>query len=117
MRLLLDEDTQAKRLVLLLRSQGHDVVTVADCDHRGVTDAEVLAIAKSYGRVLLTRNCADFLALHRQHGDHPGILCVFQDNDPSKALSYLGIAQSLKNLEDAAVPLRGAFLALNAWRY
>ena len=44
-------------------------------------------------------------------------MCVFQDSDPSKAMSYEDIARALTNLEKSEVPLDGVFLALNAWLY
>ena len=42
MRLLLDEDTQARRLVGLLRARGHDVLTVGEADGIGAPDSAVL---------------------------------------------------------------------------
>lgn len=117
MRLLLDEDSQARRLVKLLRVGGHDVLTVGESNQAGAPDSVVLDMATDEDRVLLTRNCADYLTLHKQRGSHSGILCVFQDPDPSKAMSYEDIARALTNLEKSEVPLEGLFLALNAWRY
>lgn len=117
MRLLLDEDSQARRLVELLRTRGHDVLTVAESNQAGAPDSVVLDMAADAGRVLLTRNCADYLASHEQGGAHSGMLCVFQDPDPSKAMSYEDIARALGNLERSEVPLEGVFLALNAWLY
>ena len=117
MRLLLDEDTQARRLVLLLRGEGHDILTLGETGQVGASDPEVMRIAVATDRVLLTRNCADYLALHRGLGDHPAILCVFQDADPTKSMSWHDIARALKNLETAAVPLQGQFMALNAWLF
>ena len=117
MRLLLDEDSQARRLVELLRTRGHDVVTVGESNQAGAPDSVVLDMAADEGRVLLTRNCSDYLALHEQGATHGGILCVFQDSDPSKAMSYEDIAHALGNLVRSEVPLDGAFLALNAWLY
>lgn len=117
LRLLLDEDTQAKRLVQLRRTQHHDVVTIAELDCHGASDAGVLLFARAAGRVLLTRNCSDFLVLHRQDANHAGIVCVYQSADPVKSMRYADIAQALRNLQEAQVPLQGEFLALNAWLY
>jgi predicted nuclease of predicted toxin-antitoxin system len=117
LRLLLDEDSQSRRLVELLRCRGHDVLTVAETNSAGAPDRDVLNMAGDRGRVLLTRNCADFLALHRQGVAHRGILCVFRDSNPSKAMCYEDIARALTNLERSEVPLDGVFLALNAWLY
>jgi predicted nuclease of predicted toxin-antitoxin system len=54
MRLLLDEDSQWKRLVRLLRDVGHDVQTVTEAGLIARPDAEVLAFARQESRVLLT---------------------------------------------------------------
>jgi len=117
LHLLLDEDSQAPRLVKLLRKRGHDVQTVSESNQAGAPDSVVLDMAAAAGRVLLTRNCADFLALHQQGSQHGGILCVFQDPDPSKSMSYEDIARALGNLERSELLLGGGFLALNAWLY
>ena len=117
MRLLLDEDSQARRLIELLRARGHDVLTVGESDQAGAPDNIVLNIAAATSRILLTRNCADYLALHEQGAAHGGILCVYQDSNPAKAMGYEDIACALMNLEQSDVRLEGAFLALNAWLY
>jgi predicted nuclease of predicted toxin-antitoxin system len=117
LRLLLDEDTQARRLVERLRQAGHDILTTAEAGLRGAPDADVLAFAARKGRVVLTRNCADYLELHRQDPSHHGILCIYQDSDPSKAMTHADIPRAIDNLEGAGVPLAGNFVALNAWLY
>jgi hypothetical protein len=114
LRLLLDEDSQSRRLVELLRAGGHDVLTVGESNQAGAPDSAVLNMAADTGRVLLTRNCADYLALHEQGTAHGRILCVYQDSDPSKAMRYEDIACALMNLERSEVTVDGVFLALNA---
>lgn len=116
LRLLIDEDTQARRLVELLRGQGHDVLTVTEAGGIGAPDVVILDLAIREQRVLLTRNCADFIALHRQQPAHPGILCIYQDADPAKAMSYQVIAAALAHLMPAGVDPAGHFFALNAWQ-
>ncbi len=117
MRLLLDEDTQARRLVNLLRERGHDVLTVGEANRIVAPDSAVLTLASGANRVLLTRNCADYLALHERTATHSGILCVYQDSGPAKSMRYEDIARALGNLEKSRLPLSGMFLALNAWNY
>jgi predicted nuclease of predicted toxin-antitoxin system len=51
-KLLADEGVDA-RIVLRLRSEGHDVTYVAELAP-GITDDDVLALAKRDGRVLIT---------------------------------------------------------------
>ncbi len=117
LRLLLADDSQARRLVELLEVRGHDVLTVGDSDQAGAPDSAVLNIAAVTDRVLLTRNCADYLALHEQGATHGGILCVYQGSNPAKAMRYEDVACALTNLEHSEVRLDGVFLALNAWLY
>ena len=117
LHLLLDEDSQARRLVELLRARGHDVLTVGNSDQAGASDSAVLKLAASTDRILLTRNCADYLALHEQGAAHSGILCVYQDSNPAKTMSYENIACALTNLGHSEIRLEGVFLALNAWLY
>jgi predicted nuclease of predicted toxin-antitoxin system len=117
LRLLLDEDSQSRRLIQLLREQGHDILTVGEAGRAGASDPEVMRLAAATDRILLTRNCADFLDLHRENPEHRGILCVFQEADRIKSMSWPEIARALKNLEEASVQLRSQFMALNAWLY
>lgn len=60
--MLLDEDSQAKYLVNLLRAAGHDVITINEAGLMGQSDSFLLEYARQQGRVLLTRNCDDFEA-------------------------------------------------------
>lgn len=117
MRLLVDEDTQAKTLVRLLREAGHDVLTAEAAGLNSMADAEVLRRANQEQRVLLTRNCADFRALHDAIPDHFGILAVYQDADPAKNPSYADIVRALANLSSSGVSVSGAFIVVNAWRW
>lgn len=81
--LLLDEDSQAKYLVNLLKAAGHDVLTINEANIVGLPDEQVLQYAHQNHRVLLTCNCDDFYNLHQQ-SHHSGILAVYQDADPAK---------------------------------
>ena len=117
LRLLMDEDLQAKALANMLRSAGHDVLTAAEAGLGAASDVTVLAYAHSQGRVLLTRNAGDFRELHEVDSDHPGILAVFQGGDPAKNMSYADIVRAVRNLERAKVELGGQFVVLNAWNY
>jgi hypothetical protein len=70
--------------------------------------------------VLLTKNPADFLALHLQHPDHSGILVVYQDNDIARDMTDMEIVEAIGRLEAsyaaAEAPLAGGFHILNHWR-
>lgn len=119
--LLVDEDTQAKRLVMMLRDSGHDVRTVADAARCGQSDPVVFALACAENRTLLTRNAADFLALHllalTENQPHPGVLAVYQDSNPAKNMSYVDIVRAIGNIDSTQTPLANAFLNLNAYRW
>jgi predicted nuclease of predicted toxin-antitoxin system len=117
LRLLVDEDTQAKLLVNLLRSVGHEVVTVQEANLAAEPDLKVLEHAQRENRILLTRNCDDFHALHGAHPQHVGIVAIYQDHDRDKNMSYDVILRALANLEASGLKLAGQFIALNAWNY
>ena len=117
LRLLIDEDSQAKLLVDLLRQAGHDVVTINQLELSGSDDAVVLNQARKQKRVLLTQNCRDFEALHQLNSSHPGILAIYQDNYSSKDMRFKDLVKAIANLEAAKIPLANQFIALNHWNY
>ncbi|PSN08500.1 hypothetical protein C7293_30160 [filamentous cyanobacterium CCT1] len=115
--MLLDEDSQAKHLVSLLKMAGHDVWTINEAGIGGALDDVVLDYAAQQGRVLLTRNCDDFLDLHQATPTHAGILAVYQDAEPAKNMSYQAIEIAIGNLETSGVPITNQFIVLNQWNY
>ncbi len=117
MRLLLDEDSQGKLLVRLLREAGHDVETVCEAGLEARRDADVLAYARQQDRVLLTRNVRDFLVLHEANAEHPGILAEYQDKDPAKNMAASDIVRAIGNLEQSGWILADQFVAVNAWNF
>jgi predicted nuclease of predicted toxin-antitoxin system len=70
---LLDEDSQGKRLIELLRNAGHDIITVSEAGLERKPDSFVLDYARQERRVLLTRNCDDFHTLISKVRDR--VLC------------------------------------------
>jgi len=117
LKIYLDDCAYAKSLVTLLRTAGHEVVTPADAGTSGKADEIHFQHAEEHGLILLTRNPDDFAALHEANPEHPGILAVYQDNDPDRDMSYGDIVRALANLENAGIPLEKSFHVLNAWRY
>lgn len=83
----------------------------------GFPDSQVLEYACQENRVLLTRNCDDFQALHSLSPSHPGILAVYQNCDVTKNMSYGMIVRSIDNIISAQFPLPGQFVILNQWNY
>jgi hypothetical protein len=57
---LVDEDSQARAQLKLLRADGHDVVAIGELNKNGTPDREVFDLAQSLQRVLLTHNAEDF---------------------------------------------------------
>ncbi|MFM6081390.1 MAG: DUF5615 family PIN-like protein [Dolichospermum sp.] len=63
-------------VVEILRSLGHDVLTVQEAGkaEQRIPDDEVLAFAISQERTILTINKYDFIRLHRRDDNHFGIV-------------------------------------------
>lgn len=75
----MDEDLPP-RAAEIARNLGLDVVSVHEIDRRGFSDGEQLRFAAREGRVFVSRNRDDFLALtiefYRAGEPHPGVLIV-----------------------------------------
>jgi hypothetical protein len=87
----------------------------------GADDQVHFYFAAARGHTLITKNPADFKALHNLDHRHSGILGVYQDNDPSRDMSNADIVRAIGNLERAvlqgAPPILGEFHTLNDWPY
>jgi len=118
LRLYLDDCAYSRKLKRLLVEAGHDVETPADVHPSlvGADDSVHFAHARENGRVILTRNPQDFKNLHNQYPDHPGILAVYQDNDPGKDMSHHDIVAAIANLEHSGATVAGGFWILNVYR-
>lgn len=117
LRLLLDEDSQAKYLINLLRAANHDLLTVNEAGLGSRPDAIVLDYARQNERVLLTRNCDDFEELHRVNPIHLGILAVYQNPGSFKNMNYQAIVKAISNLDASGYVLENQFVILNQWNY
>ncbi len=117
LKLLIDEDSQALPLVKTLRKANHDVVTVNEANLMGQPDNVVLEYATQNNRIVLTRNCRDFKALHEAKLNHQGIFAVYQEANPLKKMSRKDIVKAIANLEDAQIPFKNQFISLNHWNY
>ncbi|UFP95668.1 DUF5615 family PIN-like protein [Gloeobacter morelensis] len=117
LRLLIDEDTQAWRLVELLRAAGHDVLTPQEAGLIGKPDAIVFEYAITTRRTLLTHNCSDFFRLHQANPSHLGILAIYRDADPQKQMSRPAIVRAIANLEELGIDLQQQFYALNHYNW
>ncbi|AFY44991.1 DUF5615 family PIN-like protein [Nostoc sp. PCC 7107] len=80
-------DEQFPRIVSeLLRTMGHDVLTVQEAgnDNLGISDEEVLAFAIRDNRAVITLNRQDFVRLHRANSEHFGIIVCTNDTDRNR---------------------------------
>ncbi|MFN6564322.1 MAG: DUF5615 family PIN-like protein [Nostoc sp. ChiSLP01] len=80
-------DEQFPRLVSeLLRTMGHDVLTVEEAgnDNLGIPDEDVLAFAIRDNRAVVTLNRQDFIRLHRSSSEHLGIIVCTNDTDRNR---------------------------------
>jgi hypothetical protein len=123
LKLYLDDCSNSDLLADLLRQAGHEVVrpTEEGIGLEGEDDDVHFDFAAAHGLTLITKNPADFKALHDLELRHAGILAVYQDNDPSRDMSNADIVRAIRNLEEAVQhggpPIHGEFHTLNDWRY
>ena len=120
MRIYVDEDLASGLLIQLLQKASHDVLAPAAIGMLGRSDAVQFTFAIHENRVTLSANYDDFDELHRllqeANGNHPGIVVVRRDNDPTRNLTSKGIVAAIRKLEAAAVPIADEYIVLNHWR-
>ena len=85
-------------VVQLLRSFGHNVLTVQEAGNTGNSDPEVLAFAISQNRAVLTKNRRDFIRLHLQQPNHTGIIVCTDNRDVEELATR--IHDAISNEED-----------------
>jgi predicted nuclease of predicted toxin-antitoxin system len=77
-------DEQFPRIISeLLRTMGHDVLTVQEAGNANLSipDEDVLAFAIDDNRAVITLNRQDFIRLHRISSQHFGIIVCTNDID------------------------------------
>lgn len=119
LKLYLDDCAFSHRLRARLQEAGHSVQVPADTRPAltGADDLTHFRYAISTSQIILTYNAGDFLALHRQHPTHPGILAVYQDNDITRDMTYDDIVRAIANLTKSNVEIAGGFWILNAYQW
>jgi predicted nuclease of predicted toxin-antitoxin system len=90
-RLLADEHFPRKASELL-RTLGHDVLTVQEAGIAGIPDDMVLDFATSESRAVLTFDRRDFFKLHRIKSNHAGIIACKGDLDWNRLATNINIA-------------------------
>lgn len=101
MRLLLDANLSPRGIAAQLRKAGHDVLALAeDATFEGLPDPQVLEMASSERRVLITRNSRDFAPLARQWAEarrsHAGIILIWTLDHSQFAEILAGIQHQLQ---------------------
>jgi predicted nuclease of predicted toxin-antitoxin system len=71
------------KVVQYLREMGHDVLTSHEAGNANqrIPDEDVLEYAAKAGRILLTLNRRDFIALHEKKLGHSGVIVCTQNTD------------------------------------
>jgi hypothetical protein len=120
MRLYLDDNIASPLLARLLRNAGHDVQLPVDVGMMGQDDPVHLTHAIVEGRVCLSQDYSDYQMLHNPvmeaKGHHPGILVVWNDNDPKRDLKASGIVRAIGNLVASGQAIADSYHILNQWR-
>lgn len=92
-----------------LRRLGHDLLTMQEDGRTGqsVPDEQVLALAASQDRAVLTLNRKHFIRLHAARPDHAGIVVCSFDPD------FIELAARIDRAISQAGPPRGQLLRVN----
>jgi hypothetical protein len=90
----------------ILRTLGHDVLTVQQAGRRGSSDPQVLSDATADSRAVLTHNHRHYRRLHARQA-HAGIVSCSRDND-----DLAGLAQRIHDAILAAPDLANQFIRI-----
>ena len=120
MKIYLDDDSVAGRLIPALRQAGHDVRTPTEAGLAGAHDALHLRQAIREGRSLMSRNYKDFgpmnLLVKESKGRHSGILMIREDDPKKRKMKSHDIVRALRKLETAGVTIANEYIVLNHWQ-
>lgn len=120
MNLYLDDNRTDRALAGLLRSRRHGALLPADAGLAGASDVRHLTYAIRQNLVVLTADCDDFEDLHTlvqtAGGEHPGILLIHYDNDPTRDMRPKHIVAAIGKLERSGMDLANQIVVLNHWR-
>jgi len=100
LRLLLDANLSPRRVAAQLRETGHDVLALAEnAAHEGLSDPQVLELAASEERVLITRNSRDFAPIAREWAEaqrsHAGLILIWTLDHSQFAEIVTGVERQL----------------------
>lgn len=94
-------DEQFPRIVSeLLRTMGHDVLTVQEAGNANqkIPDDAVLSFAAVENRAVSTLNRQDFIRLHQVNPNHSGIIVAINDPDRPRMAARIDAAIANKSL-------------------
>jgi predicted nuclease of predicted toxin-antitoxin system len=105
LRLLLDANLSPRRIGDPLRAAGHDVLALAaHTSFEGLADPQVLELATTQERILVTRNSRDFAPLARQWAEaqrtHAGIILIWTLDHSQFAEILAGVQRQLEQRPD-----------------
>lgn len=89
------------RIAQYLREMGHDVLTSYEAGkaNQRIPDEEVLDFAAKAGRIVLTLNRRDFIAIHEKAPDHAGIIvCTQNSNSREQSEQIDSVVQEMGDL-------------------
>jgi predicted nuclease of predicted toxin-antitoxin system len=103
LRLLLDANLSPRGVASPLRAEGHDVLAlVEDPTFDGLPDRQVLELAASEQRILITRNSRDFAPLAREWAEaqrhHAGMILIWTLDHSQFAEIVAGVTRYLEQL-------------------
>ena len=103
MRLQLDANLSPRRIAAPLRTNGHDVLALAeDKSYEGISDPQVLELAAFERRILVTRNSRHFAPLARQWAEaqrpHAGLILIWTLDHGQFSEIIAGVERQLDRL-------------------
>jgi predicted nuclease of predicted toxin-antitoxin system len=101
LRLLLDANLSPRRIAAPLRDTGHDVLALSEhATFEGLPDPQVLELATSEGRIVITRNSRDFAPIAREWAEaqrsHAGLILIWTLDHNQFTRIITGIEHQLK---------------------
>jgi predicted nuclease of predicted toxin-antitoxin system len=97
-------------MVNLLRAEGHDVLTSYEAGqaNQRIPDDQVLRYATATNRILITENRQDFIDLHRNTTNHPGIIIFKSDRDYAGKIKAMTdfLAEDGQSLENRLIRIK-----------
>ena len=114
LNLYLDDCSNSDLLADLLRQAGHRVARPTDdgVGLDGEDDQIHFGFAVAHGLAIITKNPADFKALHDVNPRHYGILAIYQDNDPARTsvcLRFLSSTCIATVLPQGDAPMKSSY--------